>query len=179
MRSFFSIFSLAICAIILTYLVGCFYAYFYPMKYKDEIYEYSSQYQVEAALVASIANTESGFNEKSCSSKGAVGIMQLMPSTAKWLADKMGEQYSEGMLYDGSYNIKLGSYYISYLISQFEDEKVALCAYNAGQGNVREWLKNSEFSADGKTLDKIPFKETKNYISKVYKNYNYYKNRYK
>lgn len=179
MRAFFSIFSLVVCAIILTYLVGCFYAYFYPMKYKEEIYEYSLEYQVDAALIASIANTESNFNERACSSKGAIGIMQLMPSTAKWIASKINEQYSEEKLYDGEYNIKLGSYYISYLISQFDDEKTAICAYNAGQGNVRQWLKNGEFSSDGKRLDKIPFKETKNYINRVYKNYNYYKNRYK
>lgn len=179
MRGFFSIFSLTILSIILTYLLGCVYAYFYPMKYVDQIKLYSEKYQIEAALIASVANTESNFNEKAVSSKGAIGIMQLMPQTAKWLSNKISEEYSDYKLYDAEFNINLGSYYLAYLIGYFNDEKVALCAYNAGQGNVREWLKNSEYSSDGKTLKIIPFEETKNYVNKVYKNYDYYKKRYK
>ncbi len=179
MKTFFSIFSLIILAIILIFLLNCFNAYFYPMKYKDEIYNFSSKYQVNAALIASVANTESNFKETSISKRGAVGVMQIMPQTAQWLAKKMKVEYSDDLLLDGEYNIMIGSYYLSYLLNYFENEKVALCAYNAGQGNVSEWLKNTEYSEDGKTLKKIPFEETKNYINKVYKNYNYYKNKYK
>ena len=105
--------------------------------------------------------------------------MQIMPSTAKWIAQKIGEDYSEEKLLNGEYNLKIGSWYLSYLIDYFNDEKLGICAYNAGQGNVSMWLKNEEYSQDGKTLKKIPFEETKNYLNKVYKNYKYYKNRYK
>ena len=134
---------------------------------------------MNSALVASVANVESNFNQEAISNKGAVGIMQLMPSTAEWLAGKIGEDYDSQSLLNGEYNIKLGCYYLSYLIQYFGNEKVGLCAYNAGQGNVSSWLKNEKYSKDGKTLTKIPFEETKNYLNKVYKNYNYYKNRYK
>ena len=56
--------------------------------------------------------------------------------------------------------------------------ELGICAYNAGQGNVRAWLKDKHYSKDGKKLDFIPFNETKNYLNKVLKSYNYYKNRY-
>lgn len=178
MRTFFVILSLAICSVILTFFVGCFYAYNYPMKYKDEINMYSTQYDINGAIVASVVNVESNFREEVKSNKGAVGLMQLMPSTAEWIANKIGEEYSEEKLKEADYNLKLGSYYLSYLINYFDDMKIGVCAYNAGLGNVSSWLKDKQFSSDGKSLDNIPFKETKNYLNKVLKSYNYYKNRY-
>lgn len=179
MRTFFSILSLSICAIILMFCIGAFNAYFYPMKYSDEIRNLGSNYGVKSALIASVANVESNFKEEAISNKGAVGVMQLMPSTAEWLALKIGVTYDENSLLNGEYNLQLGAYYLSYLIDYFQDEKLGVCAYNAGQGNVNAWLKNTNYSKDGKTLDTIPFEETKKYLNKVYKNYNYYKNRYK
>ena len=179
MRIFFSILSLILCAVVLTFCIGAFNECFYPMTYKEEIYTLGNTYGVKSALIASVANVESNFKEEAVSNKGAVGVMQLMPSTAEWLANKLGIEYYEKKLFEGEYNLELGSYYLAYLINYFKDEKLGICAYNAGQGNVSLWLKNKDYSKDGKTLDKIPFEETKNYINKVYKNYNYYKNRYK
>ena len=179
MKSFFVLLILSIFVVALSFCIGAFYGYFYPMKYQEEIVNFSSLYRVDAGYIASVANVESGFDERAKSNKGAIGIMQLMPSTAEWLASKLGEEFDENMLYDGKYNIKLGTFYLSYLFLQFDDVKTALCAYNAGQGNVKNWLNNKEYSADGKTLIKIPFEETKNYITKVLKNYIYYKNQYK
>lgn len=179
MKTFFSIASLSICAVILTFLIGSFNAYFYPMKYSEHINQLSSEFNIDGAIIASVANVESNFDENALSNKGAIGIMQLMPSTAKWLAEKLNTGFSEDKLYDGEYNLMLGSYYLSYLIDYFQDEKLGICAYNAGQGNVSSWLKNEEYSKDGQSLDVIPFEETRNYCNKVFKNYNYYKNRYK
>lgn len=178
MKNIYICLSLVIISIILTYSIGAFYAYFYPMKYCDEIKSYSMDFDVEPALVASVINVESGYNELSVSSKGAEGLMQIMPSTGRWLAEKLKETYEDGILLNGEYNIKLGAYYLSYLFSQFGDTKLVLCAYNAGQGKVKEWLRDERYSSDGKTLDKIPFIETENYLKKVEKNYAYYKNRY-
>ena len=179
MKYLFSVFSLLICAVILTFCIGAFNAYFYPMTYSEDIVFLGKTYGVKSALIASVANVESNFKENAVSNKGAVGIMQLMPSTAQWLAGRMGENYSDERLLEGQFNLKIGSYYLAYLIDYFDNEKLGVCAYNAGQGNVSSWLKNTEYSTDGKTLRKIPFEETKNYLNKVYKNYNYYKNRYK
>lgn len=173
------IISLLICSILLTFFVGSFYNYFYPMKYSDEIVSISKQCNVDSALIASVANVESNYNENALSSKGAVGIMQIMPTTAEWIAKKYNIEYNENYLNEPVYNIELGSYYLAYLIDYFGVTEVGLCAYNAGQGNVSNWLKNSEYSTDGKNLKKIPFKETKEYLNRVNKNYHYYKNRYK
>lgn len=178
MKNIYICISLLFISIILTYSLGAFYAYFYPLKFSDEVIEYSLKFNVDPALVASVINVESGYNENAISSKGAKGLMQIIPSTGKWLSEKINEEYDEELLLNATFNIKLGSYYLSYLIERFEDEKVAICAYNAGQGNVKEWLKNEKYSKDGKILIEIPFEETKNYINKIEKNYRYYKNRY-
>lgn len=179
MRTTFSLISLAAISLVLTFCLHCFYSYFYPMKFSEQISDYAQQFEIDGALIASVANAESGFNETAKSSKGAIGVMQLMPSTAKWVAERMGEQFQEEKLFDGEYSLKLGSFYLSYLIKSFDDEKLGLCAYNAGPTCVRSWLANSKYSQDGKTLSVIPFTETRQYIDKVYKNYNYYSKRYK
>ena len=161
MKTSFVIISLSICAILLSFLIGSFYAYYYPMKYKEEIVLYSKQFSVEGALVASVANVESNFDEDAMSNKGAVGLMQILPSTAEWIAGQIGEDYLEEKLKEGDYNIKLGSFYLSYLLKYFGDWKLAICAYNAGQGNVKSWLKDERYSKDGLSLNKIPFKKLK------------------
>ena len=179
MRISFSILILIIVSILLAYSLSCFYSYFYPMTYSEEIREISSQYDIDSALIASMVNAESSFKETALSSKGAVGLMQLMPSTAEWLAENMGLDYSEELLCTAEYNLQLGVYYVHYLMKVFQNDRVVLCAYNAGPTNVKNWLKNKEYSQDGKTLLKIPYNETEVYVNKVYKNYHYYKNKYK
>lgn len=149
------------------------------MKYSEEIKSVSLECGIDGALLASVANVESGFKKDVISSKGAIGIMQIMPTTAKWIAQKNEKDYSEQLLKNGEYNIMLGGYYLSYLIDYFGDTQLGICAYNAGQGNVTKWLNDENYSKDGKKLNIIPFKETRNYLNKVNKNYYYYKNRYK
>ena len=64
-------------------------------------------------------------------------------------------------------NIHMGCWYLNYLINYFHDEDLALAAYNAGMGNVENWLKDENYSADGLSLEEIPFKETREYVKKV------------
>ena len=96
--------------------------------------------------------------------------------TAEWIAGKIGR--SDYDLFNENDNIEFGTYFLSYLLSCFQDEKLAICAYNAGQGNVYRWLTTKEYSLDGKTLDKIPFKETREYLEKVEKNMKIYQNKF-
>lgn len=179
MKYFFSIMSLVIIAVILAFSISCLNGYLYPMKYKEEIISSAQEFSVDSSLVASVANVESGYRADVVSPKGAVGIMQLLPSTAKWLAENLGEEFEEERLFEPEYNIRLGSCYLSYLLKTFEDEKSAICAYNAGQSKVKSWLENEEFSSDKVTLKKIPFPETENYLNKVLKNLRVYEKRYK
>lgn len=178
MKTFFVLCSLAISGVMIFFGIGAYYANFYPMKYRSQIEYCGDKYQVDSALIASVINVESNFKEDVISNKGAIGIMQLMPSTAKWLAEKTGQEYNDEKLLDVEYSIDLGSFYLSFLIEYFDDEKLGICAYNAGQGNVSAWLKDDRYSSDGRTLKNIPFPETRQYLKRVLNNYNYYKNKY-
>lgn len=126
----------------------------FPIRYLNHIKKYCREYSVEPSLVLAVIWTESKYNPNAMSSAGACGLMQLMPSTAKWLA---GEEFDEQKLFDPEFNIKFGVIYLSYLEKSFDGDYV-LAAYNAGEGNVREWIYN-----DGE----IRFPETKDYVKKV------------
>lgn len=150
--------------------------YVYPLDYKREVFESSKEFNLDKALVFALIKTESSFNHKSVSEKGAIGLMQITTKTGEYIAKKLGE--TEFDLYSAKTNVRYGCYYLSYLLATFNDTKTALCAYNAGEGKVRTWLKNSEYSLDGKTLYKIPFKETSEYVDRIEKSFAKYKKLY-
>lgn len=143
------------------------------MKYKEEVASCCEFCDVDEAIVFSVINIESHFNKNSVSSKGAVGLMQIMPSTADEVAKQLN--LSSYDLTEPNDNILIGTYYLNTLIKRFENLETALCAYNAGPTNVKSWLMDKEKSQDGKTLTKIPFEETKGYIEKFRQNFRYYK----
>ena len=102
--------------------------------------------------------------------------MQIMDSTGEWISETLGiEDFSSEKLLNPEVNVEFGCWYLNNLISEFDDLSLALAAYNGGSGNVTKWLKNPEYSIDGKSLTYIPFKETKKYVDKVTLNYNIYK----
>ncbi|WP_245592043.1 lytic transglycosylase domain-containing protein [Clostridiisalibacter paucivorans] len=167
--------------IILFFLLILFYKdigrILFPIKYRGYIDEYAYKYSIDPLLVASIIKTESGYDKDALSSKGAMGLMQILPSTGKWAAENLKlENFNEEKLYNPETNIMIGCWYINNLNNQFDDElRLVLAAYNGGSGNVSKWLKNEKYSNDGKELNKIPFKETEDYIEKVLKTYKLYK----
>lgn len=171
----------------LTILFLCFALIFaysrvkYPLKFQNEIKLASTEFGVEEKLIASVINVESSFNVNAVSNKGAIGLMQVLPSTASWVSltnSEFEEEVDSALLLNPQINIRIGTCYIKYLIGKFEDVNVALCAYNAGEGVVATWLKDGEISPDGKTLSKIPYLETKNYIEKIQKNLKIYEKRF-
>lgn len=154
-----------------------------PDQYVEFIEKYSKEYGVSEEMIYAVIKTESGFDSSAVSNKGAVGLMQMMPSTFEWLtADILRENLDRGMLYDPETNIKYGTYYLSRLYNRFGDWDTAIAAYNGGEGNISEWLDDTKYSADGKKLDieKIPdeFSETENYVKKVNRAMNKYKELY-
>jgi soluble lytic murein transglycosylase len=153
---------------------------FYPLKYSEEIVEYSSRYGLDPPLIAAIIKTESNFETLAESGKGARGLMQITPSTGRWIAGKTGmTEYDDSMLFDPGTNIGLGSWYIDYLRNYYNGNfELVFAAYNGGSGNVDKWLRDKSLSSDGETLDTIPFKETNNFIIRVKKNYEVYKKIY-
>jgi soluble lytic murein transglycosylase len=123
---------------------------------------------------------ESRFMPDAVSNKDAKGLMQILPSTARWAAEKMGiMDFEEAMLMDSEINIRIGCWYLGFLASQFPDNwELVLASYNGGIGNVRKWLSNKEYSRDGQRLDHIPFQETRNYVVRVLEAYEIYKGLY-
>ena len=151
----------------------------YPTDYKGFVETYSEEYKVPPELIFAVIKTESKFKKNAMSNSGAIGLMQIMPETFSWLQTHIAnETLDEEKLKDPKVNIEYGTYYLSYLRKKYSDEKVQLSAYNAGIGTVEKWLKNKEYSSDGKTLKKIPYKETENYVSDVLTSLEKYKKLY-
>lgn len=149
----------------------------YPAKHTEYIRQYAKVYQVDPYLVMSIIKAESNFDAEAVSHKNAKGLMQIIQPTAEWLADRMElTDFSYESITEPALNIQMGCYYLSYLLEQYQgDLKNALAAYNAGTGNVNQWLRDPAYSKDGKTLSRIPFPETRRYITRVTNNLRMYK----
>jgi soluble lytic murein transglycosylase len=141
---------------------------FYPLKRFEVLNSYGSK--VDPFLVASLIRQESGFNERARSPAGAQGLMQLMPATARTM-----ERGSQRRLMDPKTNIRLGVRYFHGLIDRFGgDAELALAGYNAGPERVDEWKRR--YITDNRMLflDLIPFKETRDYVSLISRNYYWY-----
>jgi soluble lytic murein transglycosylase len=110
-------------------------------------------------LLAAVIDEESKFRADAKSSAGAVGLMQLLPATAKGIAIHTGgSKFVTSDLYDPEINVRYGAWYLHHLLQKYGDERLALAAYNAGQQNVDTWR------AEGKD---IQFPETRAYVDKV------------
>ncbi|OOB80002.1 MAG: lytic transglycosylase [Epulopiscium sp. Nele67-Bin001] len=141
----------------------------YPMPYKEYIFELADEYDLEPTLIYAIIQTETHFDYMAVSRSNAKGLMQIMDMTGEWGADELDiDDFTPEMLFNPYVNIRIGTWYIDKLISQYDaNVDMALMAYNAGSGNVAKWLADTKYSSDGKTVHTIPFNETKNYIKKV------------
>lgn len=152
-----------------------FAVFTHPLKFENEIIASSIKYDLSPKLIASIINVESSFKENSRSNKNAIGLMQIKLTTANYMKElNNSKPITELELFSPSTNIDLGCQYLRYLINKFDNIDTAICAYNAGETNVRNWLKSGVYSLDGKTLMYVPFLETRNYIKKVNENIKYY-----
>ena len=152
----------------------------FPMKYQSTIAKWANEYGLDPYYVSSIIWTESKFKAQSVSSAGAVGLMQILPETGQWIAEKLKiSDFEADMLLETDVNIRMGSWYLSFLEERFSNQDTRSAAYNAGQTKVAEWLKDSSYSEDGKTLKAIPYQETENYVKRVNQAYVVYKMLYK
>lgn len=150
---------------IIIFLVELVYLYFIPKKYDDIIDKYSTEYNVDKSLVKAVIFKESRFKETAVSSKGAIGLMQLMPSTALWLMNKL--KIEDYKIESADNNIRLGTYYLSYLMNLMDsDEEHALLAYNAGPENAKRWVNSEGYSKED--MDNyVDFNETRKYVREI------------
>lgn len=149
---------------------------FFPYKYQEYVDMYSKEYNLDPLFVLSVMKTESKFDDNAHSHKNAVGLMQITVETGQWAANEMGyTTFSKDDLYDEQYNIRMGCWYLRWLGDMFNNNRnLMVAAYNAGPTNVQNWLKDKEYSSNGKTLEYIPFGETKKYVDKVNTYYSVY-----
>ena len=127
-------------------------------------------------MVYAIIKAESNFDPNVKSSADARGLMQLMEETAIERSNVIdNEDVQTYDLYDPETNIKLGTSYFAYLLGLYDDNMVlAIIAYNAGLGNVEQWIKDGVIKADGSDIENIPYKETENYVRKILRDYQMY-----
>jgi soluble lytic murein transglycosylase len=132
----------------------------YPLEYEHIVRGHARNYELDPALLAAVIYAESRFDPGVESSAGAVGLMQLLPDTAKGIAVRTGgEKFVVSDLRDPEINVRYGSWYLNHLRSRYDgDMRLALAAYHAGQGNVDQWL------AEGSG---IGFQETRDYVNEV------------
>ncbi len=141
----------------------------YPIHYAGMIATAAKQEGLDPFIVAAVIRTESRFRPSVVSSRGAQGLMQIMPDTGRWAAAQLGiEPYSESLLREPATNIRIGSWYLRRLIDQYRgDVVIALAAYNGGPSNVDRWLSEGRWSGKLSELSSIPFAETAEYVRRV------------
>jgi soluble lytic murein transglycosylase len=131
----------------------------YPLSYPQIVRGHAHNYDLDPALLAAVIYQESKFKADARSSSGAIGLMQLLPDTAKGIAVHTGgSKFRVGDLYDPELNVRYGSWYLRHLLQKYGDERDALAAYNAGQDNVDRWLRAGKG---------IQFSETRAYVDRV------------
>ena len=152
----------------------------YKKDYQEYVQKYSQEYDVDENLVYALIKAESNFNANAESGKGAIGLMQLMESTAQDVCKKTDLNISnedvKDKLLEPEININIGTKYLSILIQKYGNVEVAITAYNAGSGTVDTWIEKGIIKADGSDVENIPYKETNNYVRKILRDYKIYTN---
>ncbi|AEG60734.1 lytic transglycosylase domain-containing protein [Desulforamulus ruminis] len=150
--------------------------WFYPFPHQEIIYHYAGTHQLDPLLVVAMIKTESNFDPQATSPKGARGLMQIMPETGDWISRQMtGEPLPPEQLFNAEKNVSLGTWYLSDLLKEYQGDTIlSIAAYNAGRGNVQNWLKAQHWTGERHTIDQIPFLETRQYIRRVLWNHKVY-----
>lgn len=150
-------------------VIGTGYQYLAPWPYRQTFFREASANHLSPFLVAAVARVESRFRPDVVSRRGAVGIMQLMPSTASWIRQqtKNSEPVPED-LSDPAVSIHLGTWYLEHLLTLFHGNLIlCLAAYNSGPRTVQSWLKSGVLRPYGTDYRAIPYLETKNFVHRV------------
>lgn len=142
----------------------------YPFPFLQEIEYWSSQRQLNPLLVTALIRQESRFEPKIRSAAGAIGLMQVMPGTGKWIAEKIKlEQYNPNLPND---NILLGTWFLNYTHQQYDNNSLfAIASYNAGPNAVSQWRDRFNISDPDEFVEAIPYEETQGYVRQVFGNY--------
>jgi len=146
----------------------------YPRVFVDLIIDSlkDRETEMELFLVLSIVREESRYNSEAQSSKGALGLMQLMPDTASWI---LRDEISAVKLLQPSVNISAGTTYLDYLYKRFDITEYVVASYNGGPNNVGKWISQNRGRSLEEFIEEIPYRETRNFVKKVYTSYQMYR----
>ncbi|NRA43608.1 MAG: lytic transglycosylase domain-containing protein [Oligoflexales bacterium] len=164
----------------------------FPKKYANNVELYSSKIGIDPDLVFSVIRQESVFNPMAFSGAGARGLMQLMKKTARLEAKRLRKTYvsyqkkrklirkskNSSSLYEIETNIILGTHYLNHLLNRYNHIPISLAAYNAGPTVIGRWRKRFDTSDPLYFIERIPYKETRDYVKLILRNYFYYKKWY-
>lgn len=142
----------------------------YPLRYEQIVRAHAKNYDLDPALLAAVIYTESRFNARAESPAGAIGLMQLLPETARGIAVRTGgDGFVVKDLYVPEINVRYGAWYLRNMLNRYSDERTALAAYHAGPGNVDRWRQQGV---------ELQFPETRDYVANVEKAKRNYADRY-
>jgi peptidoglycan lytic transglycosylase len=142
----------------------------YPLDYGNIVRAHAARNDLDAALVAAVIYEESRFRPHATSNVGALGLMQIQPTTAFTIARATGgTRFRAQDLFDPDVNVRYGAWYLRHLIDKYGDERLALAAYNAGETRVDAWLRNGEG---------IAYPDVRAYVGKVEKTKRVYQSAY-
>ena len=150
----------------------------YPLPFQSSILHWSGKAGVDPMLTSGLIKQESAFSPEARSGANAVGLMQLLPKTARRTAREARVGYARRRLFDPDYNIHLGTIYLSGLLKGFGGVEAALAAYNAGEDHVAAWTSGQNYREPAEFVDSIPFTETREYVEIVTRNADIYRRLY-
>jgi soluble lytic murein transglycosylase len=150
----------------------------YPLPFSGSIKQWSVHAGIDPMLTAGLIRQESAFAPDAHSGANALGLMQLLPKTARQMAKKAKVGYSHSLLFDPDYNVRLGTIYVAGLKNDFGSVESALAAYNAGEDRVNSWTAGQSYRDLAEFVDSIPFTETREYVEIVTRNADIYRKLY-
>jgi soluble lytic murein transglycosylase len=161
-------------------LPRAFWEMLYPFGWRGEVTAAAGRAGIDPFLVAAVVREESSYHPRALSRAGARGLMQLMPATARPMAEHRGLAFAGGdLLDDPGANIEMGTAFLAGLLREFKDPRLALAAYNAGPGRVRQWWQARRTSDLEAFVEQIPFDETRQYIKRVMLSWEEYRRIYR
>jgi soluble lytic murein transglycosylase len=149
-------------------LPRAFWEMLYPFGWRNDVTTAAQRYGLDPFLVAAVIREESSYYPRALSRAGARGLMQLMPATARPMAEHRGLSFAGGdLLDDPGANLDIGAAFLAGLMREFKDPRLAVAAYNAGPGRVRQWWPSHSTSDLEAWVEQIPFDETRQYVKRV------------
>jgi len=148
----------------------------FPFHFREVISEEAERTGLDPFLVAALIKVESGFDPEVVSPRGAIGLMQLMPQTAQWVAEQTGRSLPSGALYEPEVNIAVGTWYLADIRRSLDPRlPVVLAAYNGGRTRVGSWLRQGVWDGSEENLDDIPLTETRDFVRRTLASYRVYR----